>query len=275
MRSTLQRLVLLGMGVALGACAARPAPPVQRYVLGMSRAEYRDYRETKASPCDAEPRWLADELTTVNGLLSRFLRETEQLPAVDAPEHASRLALLQEATRTLPPLLEVHRGTLRSLEECGFRRSGAFPEISQRGVELVEATRARLAQAPAALEAAALHEARRQWKEEAPNREASARGTWCPAAPKVGQPDVYYARQEADGRIEWRFCDGHRVERAAGGEPQLIEPEGLTRRERRLIQPRRYLEAAGNFPTEEVDRQPDTAPARGSAAKESPSGGPG
>ncbi|MFP2912610.1 hypothetical protein ACLESD_47875, partial [Pyxidicoccus sp. 3LFB2] len=231
MRANLQRLVLMGVGVALGACAARPAPPVQRYVLGMSRAEYRDYRGTKVTPCDAEPRWLADELTTVNGLLSRFLRETEQLPAVDAPEHGARVALLQEATRTLPPLLEVHGGTLRGLEQCGFRRSGAFPEIAQRGAELVAATKARLAQAPAALEAAALNEARRQWKEQAPQREATARGTWCPDPPKVGQPDVYYAREEADGRTAWRFCDGHRVERAPGGEPQLIEPEGLTRRE--------------------------------------------
>lgn len=275
MHATLQRLVLTGLGVALGACAARPAPPVQRYVLGMSRAEYRDYRGTKATPCDAEPRWLADELTTVNGLLSRFLRETAQLPPVEAPEHASRLALLQEATRTLPLLMEVHRGTLQALEQCDFRRAGAFPEIAQRGVELVEATRARLAQAPAALAAAALHEARRRWREEAPERDASARSTWCPPGRQVGKADVYYARQEPDGRTEWRFCDGHRVERAPGGEPQLIEPEGLTRRERRRIQPQRYLEAMGNFPPGEVDRQPDTVPARGSAAKASPSGGPG
>jgi hypothetical protein len=274
MRATIQRWVLTGLGAALCACAATPAPPVQRYVLGMSRAEYRDYRGTKATPCSAEPRWLSDELTTVNGLLSRFLRETESLPAPDAPEYAARLALLQEGTRTLPPLMEVHRATLKGLEQCGFRRSGAFPEISQRGGELLEATRARLAQAPAALEAAELHAARRKWKEEAPEREAAARGNWCPETPQVGRPDVYYAREE-EGRTEWRFCDGHRVERTSGGEPQLIEPEGLSRRDRRRIQPARYLEAAGNFPSEEIDRQPAAVPARGAASTQSASDGPG
>jgi hypothetical protein len=270
MAGTTQRLMLLGLGTALCACAARPAPPMKRYALGMARAEYRDYAGAKASPCDAEPRWLADELTAVNGLLARFLRESEQL---NGSEQARALA--QEATRTLPPVMEVHRGTLAALEQCGFRRSGAFPEISRRGAELLGAVRARLAEAPAALAAASLSEARTKWKEEAPQRESSARATWCQEKPQVGRPDVYYARQEPDGRTEWRFCDGHRVERSPGGEPQLLEPEGLTRRERRLIQPRRYLEAAGNFPAEEVDRQPDAVPAQGSAARESAPGGPG
>jgi hypothetical protein len=94
---------------------------------------------------------------------------------------------------------------------------------------------------------------------------------------------VYYARQDPDGHLLWLFCDGHRVEQASGGEPQLIEPEGLKPREKRLVQPKKYLEAAGNFPAEEMDRAPDAAkgaatpeaaPAKDAATGAS-SGGPG
>ena len=63
----------LGLGVTLLACSAKHAPPAKHYALGMSRVEYRDYAAAKANPCDAEPRWLADELTAVNGLLARYL----------------------------------------------------------------------------------------------------------------------------------------------------------------------------------------------------------
>ena len=246
---------------------------MKSYVLGMARADYRDYAGAKANPCDAEPRWLADELTAVNGLLARFLRETERAHRPEAPDHAQQAALLQEATRTLPPVLEVHRGTLAGLEQCGFRRSGAFPEIARRGAELLEASRTRLAEAPKALEAAKRGEAVRKWKEEAPAREASARGNWCPEKPQVGQAVAYYVRQDADGRTVAHFCDGHRVEQAAGGEPQLIEPEGLSRAMRRRVQPKLYLEAAANFPAEEMDRHPDLVPAKGPEATGTAAGG--
>ncbi|WP_241759108.1 hypothetical protein [Pyxidicoccus parkwayensis] len=238
----------------------------------MSRVEYRDYVAAKANPCDAEPRWLADELTAVNGLLARYLSETEKL---EGPEHENARTLAQEATRTLPPVMEAHRGTLAALERCSFRSTGAFPEISRRGTELLEAARARLAATPAVT---ALSEAREKWKEEAPQREATGRANWCPEKPQVGRPDVYYARQEPDGHAAWLFCDGHRVELAPGGEPQLIEPEGLSRREKRLIQPKRYLEAASNFPAEEMDRPPDSKPAPAKDATPpaaAASGGPG
>lgn len=265
----------MGLGTALSACASRPAPPMKNYVLGMARADYRDYAGAKANPCDAEPRWLADELTAVNGLLARFLRETEAAHRPEALEHEQQLALLQEATRTLPPVLDVHQGTLAGLERCDFRRSGAFPEIARRGAELLTASRTRLTEAPKALEVAKRKEAVRRWKEEAPAREASARGSWCPEKPQVGQPVLYYVRMDVDGRTVSHFCDGHRVEQAAGGEPQLVEPEGLTRAMRRRVQSKSYLEAAGNFPPEEMDRHPDLVPAKAPPATESATGNPG
>ena len=63
--------------IALSACAAKQVAPMQKYTLGMGRAEYRDYGGARAL-CEAEPRWLADELSSVNGLLARFLSSTEQ-----------------------------------------------------------------------------------------------------------------------------------------------------------------------------------------------------
>ncbi|NMO20881.1 hypothetical protein HPC49_36695 [Pyxidicoccus fallax] len=262
MTSYLRRLVYTGLGAVLCACASRPAPPVKSYTLGMSRADYRDYAGARANPCDAEPRWLSDELTAVNSLLSRFLRETENAARPEAPEHEQHVALLQEAMKTLPPVLAVHRGTLAKLPECGFRRSGAFPEIARRGAELVEAAGTRLTDAPRTLAAAQRKEAVRKWKEEGPAREASARGNWCPEKPQVGQAVAYYVRMDADGRTVAHFCDGHRVEQVSGGEPQLIEPEGLSRAMRRRVQPKAYLDAAANFPPEEMDRHPDLVPAK-------------
>jgi hypothetical protein len=243
-----------------GACAGSQSAPLQRYSLGMARAEYRDYSGTRADLCDVEPRWLVDELSSVNGLLARFLASTKEATNPRSLQHAEHLALLQEATRTLSPVIEIHRRNLAALSECDFRRTGAFPEIARRGTELLEGSKARLTEASAALAAAELLRAQQKWAEEAPAREAAAKETWCPRSPKLGQGELYFARQYPDGRTEWLFCDGVMVEEAAGGEPQLVTPEWLSSRERRRIQPQRYLDAAKAYPASEIDRQPGSSP---------------
>jgi|GEM_PF-1272378 len=279
MTANIRQLVLAGLGTALSACATKPAPPVEHFTLGMSRAEYRDYKKAKADPCaSSEPRWLADELTTVNGLMARFLKETEQVTNLDAPDHSRQLAMMQEGINTLPPIMDVHRYTLSRLKDCRFRSTGAFPEISRRGHELLQEAEARLEEGPKAMAAVALKGARKQWREEIPEREETARRTWCPAKPEIGQTDLYYARQEVDGRRLWRFCDGHLVEQRPDGEPVLIQPDNLTWRMRRRIKPQSYLDAARDYPAGEMDRQPDSVPSseQGAATKPSAtSGGPG
>jgi hypothetical protein len=256
------RTVSLSLCALLSACAAKQAPPLQRYTLGMGRAEYRSYGGAKAL-CEAEPRWLADELSSFNGVLSRFLSGTEQAAQPEAPEHAGHLALLEEGSRTLGPVLEVHAQNLRALPACGFHRSGAFPSIAQRGAELVKAAKARLEGAPGALAAAGQRKSQRQWEAEAPAREAQAKQTWCSANVTVGSGDLYFARQYPNGRTEWLFCDGLRVEQLPPGEPTLVTPEGINRRDRRRIQPLKYLEAAKAYPPEEIDRRPGAAPGAG------------
>ncbi|WP_233585969.1 hypothetical protein [Corallococcus sp. CA054B] len=277
MMTLARSIALLGLGAVFGGCAAKQAPPVQHYALGMSRAEYRDYTGAKASPCDAEPRWFQDELTAVNGLLARFVKETDQALDPKALEHAKHLALLEEGLRTLPPVLKVHENNLQALKACGFRSTGAFPELARRGGELLTETRERMELGPRIQAAAALREAQKQWREQGGEREAKARETWCPKPSKVGQPDLFFARVSPDGRTEWFFCDGHVVEKSGDAEPALLSPEGLSKAERRRVQAKKYLDAAQAYPTEEMDREPtaDTlqkpaAASGGSAAGSAP-----
>jgi hypothetical protein len=258
------RLLLVGLCALLGACAARKPAELRSYSLGMARAEYRDY--AGSTLCDAEPRWLVDELSSVNGLLARFLSSTEEAAKPESPQHEQHLTLLQEATRTLPPVMESHRRNLATLSDCGFHRTGAFPEIARRGSELLGLAKSRLDEAPAVLAVLALREAQRKWQEEAPAREAAAKQTWCTPNSKVGGADLYFAREYPNGRIEWLFCDGLSVEAPPGGEPQVITPEWISRRDRRRIQPQRYLDAAKAYPASEIDRQPGSSGPSGAAS---------
>ncbi len=242
-----------GLSLALGACGARRVAPVQQYSLGTSRAEYRDYTAAKANICDAEPRWLSEELGAVNGLLDRFLLSTAEAKNPEAAEHEQQVALLKEASGSLGKVLDVHQSNLRAVQRCGFAKSGGFPELTKRGTTLVEESRARLTEATGLL---AVEEAQRKWKDEAPQREQTARQTWCAKNPEVGTTDVYYARRFADGRTEWLFCDGHVVQSATDSEPTLVSPEGLSAKDRRKVKPPRYLEAARGYPAEEIDKQP-------------------
>jgi len=254
------RILLVGLCIVWGACAGRQVAPLQRYSLGMARAEYRDYSDARVDLCDGEPRWLGDELSSVNGLLSRFLANTREAATPQSLQHAEHLELLKEASRTLSPVMETHRKNLAALSECGFRRTGAFPELARRGAELLELSKARLTEASSAVAAAELLKAQKKWAEEAPAREAAAKETWCAPNPKLGHGELYFARQYPNGRTEWLFCDGVMVEESAGGEPQLVTPEWLPSRERRRIQPQRYLDAAKAYPASEIDRQPGSTP---------------
>jgi hypothetical protein len=196
-------------------------------------------------------------------MLSRFLVNTRDATNLEAPRQAEQLELLREATRSLPPVMKVHRQNLTELSECDFQRTAAFPELARRGTGLLQEAQARLAEAPAALAAIELRNAQRKWAAEARVREATAKETWCAPDTAVGNADVYFARQATDGHSEWLFCDGLKVEAGAGGEPQLVIPEELSRRDRRRIQPQRYLDAAKAYPASEIDRQPGTRPGSG------------
>jgi hypothetical protein len=260
--------IIGGMSLALGACAAKKVAPV-RYNLGLASVDYRDYAKARVDICDAEPGTVSNELGGVNKLLTDFLSSTEQVKNPNSVDHGRAVELLEEASGSLGKVLDVYQANLRAVARCGYAKSGAFPELAKQGTELVEQSRARM---EAATQLLAVKAAQKKWLTEAPEREKTARQTWCAKNPEVGSTDLYYARRFADGRTEWLFCDGHIVQSAAnGGEPALVSPEGLSARDRRKVKPPRYLEAAQGYPVEEMDKQPTSiadlsAPAPSSTA---------
>lgn len=245
--------IIGGMSLALGACAAKKVSPV-RYNLGLASADYRDYAKARANICDAEPRAVSDELGGMNKLLTDFLSSTEQVKNPHSVDHGRAVELLKEASGSLNQVLDVYQANLGAVGKCGYAKSGAFPELTQKGRELVEQSRTRM---EAASQLLAVEDAQKKWLTEAPEREKTARQTWCAKNPEVGSTDLYYARRFADGRTEWLFCDGHIVQSAAnGGEPTLVSPENLSAKDRRKVKPPRYIEAAHSYPVEEMDKQP-------------------
>src|SRR5688572_33482763 len=99
------------------------------YALGEGRATYRDYRvDAEEDLCDAEPGWLMDELSSVNTLLERFLRLTEG----NSSEWTSQqLSLIEQASQSLPKVLDAHAHTLKQLEGCSFSDEKAFPPLQE------------------------------------------------------------------------------------------------------------------------------------------------
>ncbi|MBN1207128.1 MAG: hypothetical protein JXB05_19740 [Myxococcaceae bacterium] len=246
------RILLPGVCAVLAACAAKQPPPPQRVTLGESNVEYRDYTLVKGSLCDADPRRLGPELQKINELLEQFVSKTEGASQPEAS--AEQVELLRQGSQSLGPVVEAHRKNLAGLRECGFQKQAPFPELAKKGEEVTGKAKARLDEAPTVLVAAEQRLAEKKWMEESTVREATAKETWCKANTAVGSGDLYFARQGTDGTTRWLFCDGMAVEAPSGGEPDLIIPETISKKERRRIQERRYLEAAKSYPAEEIDK---------------------
>ncbi|WP_395818622.1 hypothetical protein [Archangium minus] len=258
-----------GLGLALGGCATKVAPV--QYNLGLARAEYRDYAKARANICNEEPRVVTDELGSMNKLLTEFLSSTEQVKNPKSVDHARALETLKEAEGSLGKVLDVYQANLGAVRKCDFAKSGAIAELAQQGTGLLEQSRERMTESSQLI---AVKHAQQKWLEEAPQREQTARQTWCAKNPEVGSTDLYYARKFADGRTEWLFCDGHIVQSGPkGGEPTLVSPDGLSAKDRRKVKPPRYIEAANGYPAEEMDKQPTSAAEPSAPAHSSSAGG--
>jgi hypothetical protein len=241
----------LGLCAALAACAAKKPPPPQHLTLGESQVEYRDYSLVKDSLCDAEPRKLASELQKINELLEQFVARANEASKPDAT--AEQVQLLREGSQALGPMVQVHGKTLTGLRTCDFKRQPPFPDLIQKGNAVLDQAKAKLKEAPTVLADADRRLAEKKWREDSTAREVSAKQTFCTAKPVVGNGDLYFARQEPHGKTQWMFCDGVIVE-ASGSEPALIIPETFTKKERKRIQEKRYLDAAKNLPVDEIDK---------------------
>lgn len=250
MRAT--RILLLSLCAALSACAAKKPPPPQSASLGESKLEYRDYSRVKGSLCGMDPRRLGPELQKINEALEQFVSKTENASKPEAT--AEEVELLREGSKSLGPVVDAHAKNLAGLSACDFKKQAPFPEITQKGEPLAKQAKARLDEAPAVLTAADQRLAEAKWREESAAREDTAKQTWCSGKVNVGSGDLYFARQEPDGKIRWSFCDGVAVEWMSGSEPAVIVPDTISKKDRKKIQDKRYLEAAKGYPAEEIDK---------------------
>jgi hypothetical protein len=246
------RLLLLSLCTVLSACAAKKPPPPQSLTLGESKVEYRDYSRVKGSLCDADPRRLGPELQKVNEVLEQFVSKTEGASKPEAT--AEEVELLREGSKSLGPVVDAHTKNLAGLSGCGFKKQAPFPEIAQKGEPVVKQAKARLEEATTVLPAADLRLAEKKWREESITREATAKQTWCAGKVTLGSGDLYFSRQEPGGETRWLFCDGVVVEAASGAEPTVIPPESLSKKDRKKVQDKRYLDAAKAYPAEEIDK---------------------
>jgi hypothetical protein len=250
MRAT--RILLLSLCAALSACAAKKPPPAQSLTLGEDKLEYRDYSRVKGSLCGADPRRLGPELQKLNEVLEQFVSRTEGASKPEATDE--EVELLREGSKSLGPVVDAHAKNLAGLSACGFKKQAPFPELAQQGEPIVKQAKARLDEAPAALAAADQRMAEARWREESAAREATAKQTWCSGKVVVGSGDLYFARQEPEGKVRWNFCDGIAVEWSSGAEPAVLIPDSISKKDRKKIQDKRYIEAAKAYPREEIDK---------------------
>lgn len=245
--------LLIGFAVTGCATSRQKPPPLQSYELGIWRASYRDYEAAKQSICSAEPRWLQDEISAVNGVLNRWLERTNH--GFDAEWPTADMDLLVKGANTLPAVIEVHEKNLNAMQNCRFGDDRGFPAMIKWGRDYVERARARIQEAPAIREFVVAKTALELWRTERPRREIVAKNR-CPDRVRAGSAQIYYAWETEDGQMRYLFCDGARVVTKAGT-LEFEAPTGLSRREKRRVKARNYLQAAQNWPRGSIDIPPD------------------
>ncbi|MBL8919116.1 MAG: hypothetical protein JNJ54_09675 [Myxococcaceae bacterium] len=238
---------LLGLLCLLGCTPVRPTIRSEPFDFGGVRATVRAF--PGGAICDAEPRFLIDEVASVNGLLSRFVSTTPS--SADAEWSDASMALVEDALERLPTLVQLHQRNLDALTRCDFAREGAWPPLIARGKALLEGTRALLAAAPEHLQAVREARALAEWRRERLVQQQSARRA-CPLRP--GSPIIFFAWRDA-GRTTWSFCDGAEVVREGDGAPRLGSP-ALEVNRRRPPPEAAYFKAVGRYPADAIAAPP-------------------
>jgi len=241
------KTLLLSGAFALLACGhtAEP-PPLQTVRFDRWVATYRAY--TQGDICDAEPRWLFDELTSVNGALNGFL------DAVTPPEGerpgSRRLKLLEEAPQDLRKVIDDHLTNVSLARGCAFAEKRGFPVVLERGAALAADAREVMARAPEILRYERALLALEQWRKDRQRAELTGKLACPNRIPRRGPP-LYHAYQDEAGRITWMFCDGSRVV-DDGSKPAYEAGGELTRQK-----PAYYLDTARGFSRERISRPPE------------------
>jgi len=244
------------------ACVITPPtpPPARMFELGSNRTSYRDFREaTDSTICDSEPRWLVDELTNVNGVLSRFLKTTDPSQARTWTPEQRSLAI--EGRAELPAFVEIHVSNLRALKNCSIANWQSLPMLRERGLELSAAVTERLPQISQVLEYVDAQVVLESWQDDFAKRRQDAQSTGCTSR---DSDRIYYAESSPDGsETRWFFCDGARVTRKVGGEPDFSPPDRRGR-----VRSSDYVRQAREFPEDQVVASPALPPIPAALADE-------
>lgn len=243
-RTTAFSLVLCG----LSACATTSAPlkPLEVEIAG-GRATYRDYRASPGRLCDAEHRWLLDEVVGVNGVLRRFVEGVG-----DGDLTRRKRDLLDEGAQKLPEVLAAHEATLNQLERCSFANRGGFTAATESGRQYVADARALLASAPARIARAEAVERLRLWRVNLPRDQQEAEA----GCGKRNQRRIYFAWEQENGTRTFAFCDGATVTQRHGDKPLWIPPPNAPTRGRNVPRESDYLEAMIDYSVEMISRPP-------------------
>lgn len=244
--------IALALGCMLS-CSTAPRKTVhaehpERLDFNGTRASWRVF--TDDSICEAEPRFLRDELLSVNELLKRFVARAE---ADDkAPWPAADVALIAEAQRVLPEVISQHAENLAQVQRCAFRETAGYPSVIERGLAFVAQSKALLESAPQVIARVKARRAYAVWDASRLASQESARRL-CPTK-ATRQPVLYFAFRDESQRTSWLFCDGVAVLKTADHEPEVeMPPAELGRRTRRAAD---YLRLASEYPKSTIVAPP-------------------
>ncbi len=239
------RVPLLVALFVAGCGTKRVTPPPEKTLeLAGKKAVWRAW--ARVDPCGVDPRLLATELSATNALLLEYLGATSG--GFDGVWSDDQLATLDRSQKELPPALDALDHLRSVAPRCGFQRN--VGEELQKLEELTRQSRNRLKEAPELLAYLAARRELDRWKESLVRLEEEARSQWCPAKPKVGNAELFFAFEDEKGRTEWRFCDGSKVFIVPGGTHELVPPEGKN------VKPKKYLDEVSKWPPSEVRRAP-------------------
>lgn len=231
------------------ACAHGEPPPLASRQLAGGTVTYRAWGGP--SICEAEPRFLLDELTAVNSALQRWLDRARGDAPAAWPE--SRIAEVTASAEPLGELTREHALNLEALGGCSFADSAGYPFVRRRGSELLARVRQREQELPRVHAAARTARALEAWVRGLDAERSAARRT-CPT--RFTQPLVFFAWRDADGVTHWLFCDGASIEQPAGG-PRVLLQGGDSVRGKSRFSDQQYLDAAQKFPAARVSAPPE------------------
>ena len=240
------------VGGSLGCARSLRAPPASTSALAGAPVVWRNWAtQGSAAICDAEPTFLLDELTQVNGALRRLLEAiSSDDPALWTEE---KIGSIEAERQRLPPVLEAHQKNLALLADCPMGRGAGFPFVRQRGAELLTRVREREAELGAVVKKARAVRALAAWHASIREQKESLRGV-CRDRPRAPQP--YLAWRDETGLTHWKFCDGSQVT-AKGVDRMEFDPSfrSISANQRRFNE-KDYLTAARNFPGSQVLQAP-------------------